>query len=173
MSIKEDLQAIGIELTDEQESGLKSYIGKHYVTRSDFNVKNNRVKELETEVSTLNARDFSTVERDRDDWKKKYETLKKENTDNMKKSKFFKALGDDCKDKEYMLYKYGGVDKLELDDKNEIKDLDNVVKSLKDSNASYFGKTPYVVQSTAGSANTEPLSSTSKANDALRTLLGK
>lgn len=172
MSLIDDIKEMGVELTSEQESGITAYIGKHFVSKSDYNAKTTQLKDANGRIQELEKRDFASIEQDRDSWKQKYEGLEKANTDRSKKEKFFAALGDDCKDKDYLLYKYGGVDKLEMDDKQNIKDADNIIKQLKEDNPTYFGKTPFVVSSTAGS-QTEPTKGTDKANQALRGIFGK
>ncbi|WP_415967172.1 hypothetical protein [Faecalitalea cylindroides] len=172
MSLIDDIKEMGVELTSEQESGITAYIGKHFVSKSDYNAKSTQLKEANGKIADLEKRDFASIEQDRDEWKQKFEGLQKDNLNKSKKEKFYALLGDDCKDKDYMLYKYGGVDKLELDDKENIKDADNIIKSLKENNSNYFGKTPFVVSSTAGS-QTEPTKGTDKANQALRGIFGK
>ena len=172
MSLIDDIKEMGVELTSEQESGITAYIGKHFVSKSDYNAKTTQLKDANGRIQELEKRDFASIEQDRDNWKQKYEGLEKANTDRSKKEKFFAALGDDCKDKDYLLYKYGGVDKLEMDDKQNIKDADNIIKQLKEDNPTYFGKTPFVVSSTSGS-QTEPTKGTDKANQALSEMFGK
>lgn len=172
MSLIDDIKEMGVELTSEQESGITAYIGKHFVSKSDYNAKTTQLKDANGRIQELEKRDFASIEQDRDNWKQKYEGLEKANTDRSKKEKFFAALGDDCKDKDYLLYKYGGVDKLEMDDKQNIKDAENIIKQLKEDNPTYFGKTPFVVSSTSGS-QTEPTKGTDKANQALREMFGK
>ena len=172
MSLIDDIKELGIDVSEDQEKLLTDYIGKNFVSRTDYRSKNERVKTLEKENGELKARDFASIETERDDWKQKYETLEKANTDRSKKEKFFSVLGDDCKDKDYLLYKLGGVDKIELDVKGEIKDSDNMMKKLKEDNPTYFGKTPFVVSTTAGS-QTEPADGKEKANEAFRSLFGQ
>ena len=172
MSLIDDIKEMGVELTSEQKSGITAYIGKHFVSKSDYNAKTTQLKDANGRIQELEKRDFASIEQDRDNWKQKYEGLQKDNTNKSKKEKFFSLLGDDCKDRDYMLYKYGGVDKLELDDKGEIKNGENIVKDLKENNANYFGKTPFVV----GSTRTNPddvQTSKDKANEALRAAFGK
>lgn len=172
MSLIDDIKEMGVELTSEQESGITAYIGKHFVSKSDYNAKTTQLKDANGRIQELEKRDFASIEQDRDSWKQKYEGLEKANTDRSKKEKFFAALGDDCKDKDYLLYKYGGVDKLEMDDKQNIKDAESIIKQLKEDNPTYFGKTPFVVSSTSGS-QTEPTKGTDKANQVLREMFGK
>lgn len=46
-----------------------------------------------------------------------------------------------AKDTDYMLYKLGGLDKLEVDKDGNIKDFDSQVKQLQESNPDYFNAT--------------------------------
>lgn len=172
MEVIEVIKGFGLELTEEQESQIKKAVGKEYVLRSDFNSKNNELKNANTKIKELESRDFSSLEADRDDYKTKYEDLLKEKNDNEKKDKFFSKV-EDCKDKDYLLYKIGGVDALELDDKGEIKDVDNILKSAREEYPSCFGKTaPFVVSKTDG-PNQNVANQKEQANTAFRSLFGK
>lgn len=163
------IKGFGFELTEEQESQIKKSIGNEFVSKSSFNVKNEDLRLASKKIEELEGRDFATIESERDDYKGKYESLEKEKTDSAKKSKFFESLGE-CKDKEYILYQVGGVDKLELDDKGEIKEVETLKSTLKESNPSYFEKVPFVVSKTDG-PNKEVADDKEKANDALRQLV--
>lgn len=172
MELLDLIKGFGITLTEEQETKLKQAVGKEYVLRTDYNAKNQKVKDLEKEKSELEKRDFSSIESERDDYKGKYESLQKEKDDNTKKEKFFSKL-EDCRDKDYVLYKMGGVEKLEFDDKQEIKDIDSLVKTAKESYPSYFGKAaPFVVSKTDG-PNQNVSDQKDQANAAFRSLFGK
>lgn len=46
-----------------------------------------------------------------------------------------------AKDTDYMLYKMGGLDKLEVDKDGNIKDFDSQIKQLQESNPDYFNTT--------------------------------
>lgn len=46
-----------------------------------------------------------------------------------------------AKDTDYMLYKLGGLDKLEVDKDGNIKDFDSQIKQLQESNPDYFNTT--------------------------------
>ncbi len=96
MEVIEVIKGFGLELTEEQESQIKKAVGKEYVLRSDFNSKNNELKNANTKIKELESRDFSSLEADRDDYKTKYEGLLKEKNDNEKKDKFFSKV-EDCK----------------------------------------------------------------------------
>lgn len=169
MELLEVIKGFGFELTEEQEGQIKKSVGKEYVLRSDFNAKNTELKTANGKIAELEKRDFASIEADRDDYKGKYEGLLKEKNDAEKKMKFFEKLGDDVKEKDYLLYKYGGLDKLETDEKGEIKDLDNIVKTLKEENPSYFEKAPFVASKTDGPDNSAAADN-EKANAALRAI---
>lgn len=65
-------------------------------------------------------------------------------------------------------------DKLELDDKQEIKDIDNLVKTAKESYPSYFGKAaPFVVFQDRDGPNQNTADQKDQANAAFRSLFGK
>ena len=168
MEVLELIKEFGLELTDDQEKQVRQSIGKEFVLKSDFNTKASNLRQAENRIAELEKRDFASIEQDRDDYKTKYEALQKEKEDSAKKEKFFESLGE-CKDKEYILFKAGWIDKIELDEKGNIKDIDILTSSLKESNPEYFEKTPFVVSKTDG-PNTEVADDRQKANDALREL---
>ncbi|MFR6488719.1 MAG: hypothetical protein ACLUQK_14645 [Clostridium sp.] len=85
MELLDLIKDFGITLTEEQETKLKQAVGKEYVLRSDYNVKNQKVKDLEKEKSELEKRDFASIESERDYYKGKYEGLQKEKDDNTKR----------------------------------------------------------------------------------------
>lgn len=169
MEVVDLIKGFGLELSEEQETQIKQSIGKEYVLRSDFNNKAAELKTANGKIKDLEKRDFSSIESERDDYKGKYDGLIKEKSDETKKAKFFEKLGD-AKDKDYLLYKFGGLDKLEADDKGEIKDLDTIVKTIQTENPTYFEKTPFVVSKTDGPDNNAS-SETESANTALKNLI--
>lgn len=168
MEVLDLIKGFGFELTEDQEKQVRQSIGKEFVLKSDFNIKVSNLKKAESKIEELEKRDFASIEHDRDDYKTKYEALQKEKNDSAKKEKFFESLGE-CKDKEYILFKAGGIDKIELDEKGNIKDIDTLTSSLKEANPEYFEKAPFVVSRTDG-PSTDVADDRQKANDALRNL---
>ncbi len=171
MKVLEVIEGFGIELSEEQRNAVMKAVGNGYVPRSDYNTLKTSYKKLEGEKEQLEQRDFSSIEADRDKYKNDYEKLLKEKNDGIKKAKLFEALGE-CKDKDYVLYKLGGVDSVEFDDKNELKDTDAVINRAKELAPDYFGKVPFVVSKTSG-PNENVANKKEQANAALRSLLGK
>ncbi|WP_238902677.1 MULTISPECIES: phage scaffolding protein [unclassified Clostridium] len=84
---------------------------------SDNETLQNTIKEHETTIATLKA-------------------------DSTKREKEYSVKGAlekaGATDIEYLLYKLGGVDKLEVDSEGKIKDLDNKIKDLQATNATFF-----------------------------------
>lgn len=171
MQVLDVIKGFGIELSEEQQSAVMKAVGDGYVLRSDYNSLKTSYKKLKGEKEQLEQRDFSAIEADRDKYKKDYEGLLKEKNDGIKKSKLFEALGD-CKDKDYVLYKLGGVDSVEFDDKNELKDTEALINKAKELAPDYFGKVPFVVSKTSG-PNEDVANKKEQANTALRSLFGK
>lgn len=62
--------------------------------------------------------------------------------DSLKREKEFTLKGalekSGAQDIDYLIYKLGGVDKLEIDKEGSIKDLDNKIKELKENNPTFF-----------------------------------
>lgn len=169
MKVVDLIKSFGFELSEDQEKQIKKSVGDDYVPRSEFNTKNAELKTANERLETLEKKDFATLESDRDKYKNDYETLLQEKTNEIKKSKFFEALGD-CKDKDYVLYKLGGLEKVELDDKQELKNCDDLVNQAKELVPDYFGKAPRIVSATSG-PNEDAASKADLANQALRTLV--
>ncbi|MFR6488720.1 MAG: hypothetical protein ACLUQK_14650 [Clostridium sp.] len=60
-----------------------------------------------------------------------------------------------------------------MDDKQEIKDIDNLVKTAKESYPSYFGKAAPFVVSRSDGPNQNTADQKDQANAAFRSLFGK
>ena len=60
-----------------------------------------------------------------------------------------------------------------MDDKKEIKDIDNLVKTAKESYPSYFGKAAPFVVSRSDGPNQNTADQKDQANAAFRSLFGK
>lgn len=166
MKVLEVIESFGIELSEEQKNAVKKAVGDDYVPRSDYSALNTKNKELKRAKEELEKRDFSAIETERNQYKEDYETLLKEKNDGIKKSKLFEALGE-CKDKDYILYKLGGIDQIKLNAKNELEDAETLVNRAKELAPDYFGKVPFVVSATAGQ-NEDAVNKKEAANMALR-----
>lgn len=53
MSLIDDIKEMGVELTSEQESGITAYIGKHFVSKSDYNAKTTQLKDANGRIQEL------------------------------------------------------------------------------------------------------------------------
>lgn len=137
MNVIKLLNELGLELSSEQEFQIKQSIGRDFVPRSDFKAKVSLVKSLKAKIADLEQRDFAAVESACNSYKVRCEALERELSDSVKKNKFFAALGN-CRDKEYMLYKLGGLDQIRIDETGELKDIENAVQKLKDENPMFF-----------------------------------
>lgn len=84
---------------------------------ADNETLQNTIKTHETTIATLKA-----------------ESVKREKEYSVKGA-LEKAGATDI---DYLLYKLGGVDKLEVDSEGKIKDLDNKIKDLQATNATFF-----------------------------------
>ena len=52
MSLIDDIKELGIEVSEDQEKSLTEYIGKNFVSRTDYRSRNERVKALEKEMAS-------------------------------------------------------------------------------------------------------------------------
>lgn len=144
--LKEILE--GLEDAKELEKKIAKGIGENFVAKSDFNKVNNEKKDLEADLEKAN-KTLKDIKKDNEDIEElqnkitNYETeianLKAERETEKKKYKVESALKDaGAIDTDYLIFKLGGVDELELDKDGEIKDLDSIVKDLKEEYGKFF-----------------------------------
>lgn len=171
MNIIETLQGMGITLTDEQQTQLKKVVGENYVPRADFNAKVTRLRDVEKDLAEAKKIDTSALESERDDYKGKYEGLLKANSDKEAIAAFKEKLGNQCKDPDYVLYKLGGVDKIERDKEGKFTNLDTLVNTAKETYKEQFDqKLPFFTSSSKDETHTKEEGAQSAANAALRGL---
>lgn len=148
MGIKELLKKLGYSDEDitKIENGMKE--NKIYTTSEEnMDIRYSKLKEqkedLETELNTANTtiKDLKKNNTDNEELQTKVSNYEKEITTlketSAKREKEFtiksKLKDAGCTDVEYMLYKLGDIEKLDID-----KDLDNKVKELEENNTSFF-----------------------------------
>lgn len=118
---------------------LNTEMPKNYVPKSEFNSKNDELKEANKTIDCLKKTntDNEELQKSIDDYKAKAEKAQAELAQTKKDTAIESALRDaGVKDIDYMLYKLGEV---ETDKDGNIVDLDNKVKALKESNPTFFG----------------------------------
>jgi hypothetical protein len=119
------------ENIDERYSKLKE---KHDSLKSETEEQQTKIQELETTVAE-NADEIAKI----DEYKQQAEQAEAKYT-NFEKTIAVKdaltAVG--ATDVDYLIFKLGGIDTLETDDKGNIKDLDNKVKDLQQTIPSFF-----------------------------------
>jgi len=118
---------------------LNTEMPKNYVPKSEFNSKNDELKEANKTIDGLKKTntDNEELQKSIDDYKAKAEKAQAELAQTKKDTAIESALRDaGVTDIDYMLYKLGEV---ETDKDGNIVDLDNKVKSLKESNPTFFG----------------------------------
>ncbi|AJA42523.1 minor structural protein (endogenous virus) [Clostridium phage phiCT453A] len=112
-----------------------------YIIKTDYdsiseqlNTANNTIKELKK-----NNKDNETLQNTIKEHEKTITDLKTENIRTKKESAIKLALIDaGCIDTDYFIHVNGGVDSFETDELGNIKDLDNIVKSTKESKPYMF-----------------------------------
>lgn len=171
MNIIETLQGMGITLTEEQQTQLKKTVGDNYVPRSDFNAKVTRLKTVEKELEDAKKIDVSAIETQRDDYKGKYEGLLKANSDKEAIAAFNEKLGGKCKDPDYVLYKLGGVEKIQRDKDGKFTNLDELVNTAKETYKDQFDQgLPFFSGSSKDTTQAKEEGAQSAANAAIRGL---
>lgn len=118
---------------------LNTEMPKNYVPKSEFNSKNDELKEANKTIDGLKKAntDNEELQKSIDDYKAKAEQAQAELAQTKKDTAIESALRDaGVTDIDYMLYKLGDI---EVDKEGNIVDLDNKVKSLKESNPTFFG----------------------------------
>lgn len=131
MKVLEVMQGFGFELSENEKDQIKRCVGKEFVLRSDFNHK---VYEMKMKIKELEEKNKSLCH-----YRNQYEDLLNEKMKCIKKQKFYELL-EDAKEKDYLLYKYGGIEKLEFDDEGEIKNKKELLDKMKKENPDYFGQ---------------------------------
>lgn len=115
---------------------INSEFPKNAVPKDKYNEVSNDLKTANKTLDTLkkNHKDVEDLQKEIEGYKTKMSELEanraKEQKEFTIKSKL-KDLG--CTDLDYMLYKLGDIDKLDLD-----KDWENKAKELKENNATFF-----------------------------------
>lgn len=171
MNITETLQELGITLTEDQQTKLNKALGENYVPRTDFNAKVLKLKDVEKELGDLKKIDVSAIERERDDYKGKYDGLVKENSNKEAIAAFKEKLGSKCKDPDYILYKIGGVEKIERDKDGKFTNLESLVNTAKETYKEQFDQgLPFFSGSSKDENQPNDNGAQSAANSALRGL---
>lgn len=122
----------------EAQKEINAEFPKNAVPKADFNSK---VEELKTANDTLNKlqkdnKDVETLQTTITDYKSQIETLEKERAEERKTYAVKEALQKEgVSDVEYMMFKLG---QLEVDKDGNVVDLDNKVKTLKETNPTFF-----------------------------------
>lgn len=118
---------------------LNAEMPKNYVPKSEFNSKNDELKEANKTIDGLKKTntDNEELQKSIDDYKVKAEQAQAELAQTKKDTAIESALREaGVTDVDYMRFKLGEV---EVDKDGNIVDLDNKVKSLKESNPTFFG----------------------------------
>lgn len=118
---------------------LNAEMPKNYVPKSEFNSKNDELKEANKTIDGLKKAntDNEELQKSIDDYKAKAEQAQAELAQTKKDTAIESALRDaGVTDVDYMRFKLGEV---KVDKEGNIVDLDNKVKDLKESNPTFFG----------------------------------
>ena len=151
MTFKEYLISTG--LTEEQatkvEQGMPEqslYIANEENLDTRYSKLKEQKEQLESDLNTANKlvddlkksnKDTEDLQTKIDEYKTEMDQLKADRAEEQKQYAIKEALNKEgVKDIDYMLYKLGEV---ETDKDGNIVDLDNKVKSLKESNPTFFG----------------------------------
>lgn len=130
--------------TIDMEAALKEVneeFPKNAVPKEKYNDVSDQLKTANTTIKDLkkNNEDNETLQNTIKTHETTINTLKAEATKREKEYSLKGALEKaGATDIDYLLYKLGGVDKLEMDSEGKIKDLDNKIKDLQANNATFF-----------------------------------
>lgn len=117
---------------------LKEVQGKEFVPKADFNSKNEELKTANETINTLQKenKDVESLQTTINDYKSQIEQLETERAEERKAFAIKEALQTaGAQDVDYMMFKLGDV---EVDEDGSIKDLDNKIKELQESNPTFF-----------------------------------
>lgn len=126
---------------DALMTAINAEFPKNAVPKDKYNDISGQLKTANDTITDLkkNNKDNETLQNTIKTHEKTISDLK---TDSLKREKEFKFKGAlekaGATDPDYLLYKLGGVDKLEMDAEGNITDQDNKIKDLQANNASFF-----------------------------------
>lgn len=123
---------------DKFETAVKAAFPKHAVPKDQYNTISEKLKSANETLTKLQDenKDISTLQTQIDEYKKQVEEKDKELIKTRNDATLKEALREaGASDIDYMIFKLG---ELEVDSEGNYKDLDNKIKSLKDSNPKWF-----------------------------------
>lgn len=132
--------------------------GSEYVVKTDYNNISGQLKAANTTIKNLQKanKDNETLQQTIKDHEETIETLKTERDRDKKEFSIKAALKDaGCKDPDYLIFKYGGIDKFETDEIGKVKDFDNIIKSYKESTPVIFEE-PKIISPKPGDGKSTP-----------------
>lgn len=122
-------------------TSINTEFPKNAVPKDKYNDVSSQLKTANDTIKDLkkNNADNETLQNTIKEHENTIATLK---ADSLKREKEFIVKGAlenaGATDVDYLLYKLGGVDKLEMDSEGKIKDLDNKIKDLQANNSTHF-----------------------------------
>lgn len=128
----------GVLNLEEAQKEISTEFPKNAVPKSEFNTKIDDLKKANETIDTLQKenKDVETLQTTINDYKTQIEQLEFERAEERKTYAIKEALqGAGASDVDYMMFKLGEV---EVDEEGNIKDLENKVKELQESNPSFF-----------------------------------
>lgn len=128
----------GVLNLEEAEKEIKAEFPKNAVPKSEFNSKIDELKTANDTINTLQQenKDVETLQTTINEYKDQITTLETERAEERKTYAIKEALqGAGASDVDYMIFKLGEV---EVDEEGNIKDLENKVKELQETNPTFF-----------------------------------
>src|SRR5699024_8690860 len=131
----------GVLNLEEAQKEINTEFPKNAVPKSEFNAKIDDLKTANDTINTLQQenKDVDTLQTTINEYKDQITTLEAERADERKTYAVKEALQSaGVSDVEYMMFKLGEV---EVDEEGKVKDLDNKIKELQESNPTFFTAT--------------------------------
>lgn len=131
----------GVLNLEEAQKEISTEFPKNAVPKSEFNTKIDDLKTANETIDTLQKenKDVETLQTTINDYKTQIEELETERAEERKTYAVKEALqGAGVSDVDYMMFKLGEV---EVDEEGKVKDLDNKIKELQESNPTFFTAT--------------------------------
>ena len=144
-------------------TSINTEFPKNAVPKDKYNDVSSQLKTANDTIKDLkkNNTDNETLQNTIKEHENTIATLK---ADSLKREKEFIVKGAlekaGATDVDYLLYKLGGVDNLEMDSEGKIKDLDNKIKDLQTNNSTHFkieepqgGNEPKIIENKLSGGN--------------------
>lgn len=131
---------------------------KHIIPKEQYNTKVNELKAANDTLTALKKENEGNddLQGKVKEYEGKMKALQKQNDDLQKTYRLKEAISSSgCTDADYLIYKHGGIDKFAFDEDGKPTDVENVVKTYKESTPMLFGQIQHTYRPKGGTGGSE------------------